>query len=100
MRKLYSIKGEDWEECYELEYFTELLKNDNHKTSLVLDIWEPKFGTGTFWCRYYGEGCESGPGTCGDLECCEYKPRNGKSGRCSWHSTPFNPTGKTLRIEK
>lgn len=100
MRKLYSIKGEDDELCYPLDYFQELLKEDDHRTSYELEVWVPKLGTGTFWCSDLGEGFESGPGTCGALECSSYDPRNGKSGRCRYHSTPFHPTGKTITITK
>jgi hypothetical protein len=96
VKKLYSIKGYDSDTCQELEYFQEMLKDDLHHASYVLEVWEPKTGTGTFWCSEEGEVFESG--TCG-AECHAYEPRNGKSGRCRWHLTPFHPTGKTITIE-
>ena len=99
MRKLYSLKSEGSDICYELEYFTEMLKEDDHNNSYVLEIWEQEIGTGIFWCREEGEAFESSEGVCG-LECSAYSPRNGKSGRCRKHDIPFSPTGKFLTIEK
>ena len=98
MKKLYSLNADD-EECFELDYFVEMLKEDNHRNSLDLFVWEPRFGTGTFWCAFEGEGFESSEGVCG-LECNGYKPRNGISGRCRSHKAPHHPTSQTFRIEK
>ena len=100
MKRLYSIKGDGSEECYPLEHFQEMLKDDDKRNSYQLEVWEPKTGTGTFWCKELGEGFESSEGVCGKFECDKYSPRNGVSGRCRWHAMPYHPTSKLLRIEK
>jgi hypothetical protein len=100
MRKLYSIKGEDWETCFPKDYFVERLKDDDYRNSYRLEEWKPEFGTEQFWCQEHGEAFESSKGVCGSFDCPQYEPRNGKSGRCRWHSNVFNKTGKTIVIEK
>ena len=98
--KLYSIKDSGADVCYPLEHFKKMLKDDDHLNSYDLEEWKPKIGDGTFWCKELGEGFESGEGVCGVFECPTYDPRNGKSGRCRWHSAPYHPTGKITVIEK
>ena len=97
--RLYCPHGEGWDELYPLEYFEEMLEADNHRVEMVLDIFEPKWGTGTFWCIELGEGFESGDAGCG-LECSDYSPRNGKSGICKFWRPAHHPTGKTVTIVK
>ena len=100
MRKLYSINGEQWEECYPKQYFIDMLKDDDARKSYILDVWNPVIGVEGFWCKYHGEAYESTKGICIKFECSEYTPRNGKSGCCKYRSNCFEPNGKTITIEK
>jgi hypothetical protein len=99
-KSLYSIKGDGAEICYPLEHFKEMLADDDHRNSYELEEWTANIpGDGTFWCKEDGEAYDSSESYCG-TQCNNYAPRNGKSGRCRWHSATYSPTGKTVRIEK
>lgn len=100
-KNLYSIKDEGAEICYPLEHFKEMLADKwEERKFLILEEWKPNIpGDGTFWCKEDGEAYDSSESYCG-IQCNSYAPRNGKSGRCRWHSHTYSPTGKFVRIEK
>lgn len=100
MRKFYSIKDEDWEECYPKQYLIDMLKEDELRKSYILEEWSPVIGVPEFWCNYHGELFESSKDVCGKNNCSSYAPRNGKSGCCKFRSNCFEPNGKTIVIEK
>ena len=106
MKPLYSIKGQESDHCYELEYFHAMLRDGfgpgifENVNQLELEEWKANIpGDGTFWCKEDGEAYESSESYCG-IQCHAYSPRNGKSGRCRWHSAAYSPTGKTVVIKK
>ena len=99
MKKPYSMKGSGADTCEELDHFKEMLEEDD-ENSYELEEWAPNIPSdGSFWCQEDGESYEASEGICGTI-CNSYEPRNGKSGRCRWHSATYSPTGKTLTIVK
>ena len=72
------------EHCFDKRHFIDKLKEMN-KDGVSIDsipLTEAIMVTGAsfFYCSYWGEPGEVGEG-CGK-ECKQYKPRNGKNGRC------------------
>lgn len=104
MKPMYSIKGQESEICYPLEYWQEMLDNgdlyDGNAKQLELEVWKANIPTdGTFWCKEDGEAYDCTESWCGS-QCSSYAPRNGKSGCCRWWGPTFSPTGKTVIIRK
>lgn len=101
IKKLYSIRGDGSEICYPLEHFQEQLDDKwEERKSYVLEEWRPNIpGDGTFWCKEHGEAYDCSESWCGS-QCNSYAPRNGKSGRCRWHSATYSPTGVEITIHK
>lgn len=77
MAKMY-FYNDDSEFCETIENIKDLIRCDELKEK---EVFEAKriTGNGFFWCKAYSEAGESG--SCGNI-CKEYKPRNGKNGRC------------------
>lgn len=107
MKRFYGVKGYEEDGCYPLEVIQEALDEQTGWGGIPLDaqtveltVWEPKTGTGTFWCDEHNEGFESSDDSCGKFKCDYYVPRNGKNGRCRHHKTPHFPTEKTIVIRK
>ena len=81
---------EDETRCYLLKYHLDYMKENDIKEMVVYEaIRETEIGL--FYCTFFNETGEVGEG-CGK-ECKEYKPRNGKSGRCCY-SGHFYKQGK------
>jgi len=76
--KLYFYDGDDEGHCYPLDYFIEQLDEVNKE----ITVYPAKIMTGQpfYYCHKFSEVGEVGEG-CGKI-CKEYKPRNGKNGRC------------------
>lgn len=53
--------------------------------------------SGFFYCKAFNEVGESGEG-CGK-QCTEYKPNNGKNGRCKHYGYCYENTGITVRLK-
>lgn len=79
--------------CIDLESIKERIDDDGLKEREVY-LAEKSVGEGFFYCKKFGEVGESGEG-CGN-QCKEYKPRNGKSGRCTYSGHAYNYGEKTL----
>jgi len=77
--------GLDHEYCYPLQYHRDMIEGTDQTITLHKAIPVPT--THVFWCREAGEGFEAG--SCGK-DCAAYEPRNGKNGRCRWHSHTFD----------
>jgi hypothetical protein len=84
--------------CYTLEYWKQEMEEAQINTlELVEAIITPaKDAEGWFYCKIHGE---VGEGNCGKV-CEEYKPRNGKSGRCRHHRNMREPGSKTKILTK
>jgi hypothetical protein len=94
MAKYYfSIDNE--ENCYPLKYWKEYKEENELKK---LELIEAKIETGEsyFWCTFYQTTGEVGEG-CG-IQCEEYKPRNGKNGRCRFSNNCYEQTDKKIII--
>jgi len=96
----YYFKHEDSEVCYNKKYFDYYMKENEITEIEVYKAVKEKID-GIFWCRKYlfaGDGTQN---YCGK-QCRDYSPRNGKSGRCRYHSTDlYYPDGKiTLKLSE
>jgi hypothetical protein len=58
---------------------------------------EMEAGTGYFYCTQYGE-CGIVGESCGKF-CDEYKPRNGKNGRCRFSANTYEQTEKHFTLK-
>lgn len=79
--------GLDHEYCQTLEYHRDMIEGTGQTLTLHRAI--PLPTTHVFWCREAAECFEVGE--CGK-KCDAYEPRNGKNGRCRWHSNAFEPS--------
>ena len=69
----------DSEICYPEFYFKDYMKREGISELKVFEA-KRETNTGYFWCKVNLEIGEVGEG-CGNI-CPDYKPRNGKKGRC------------------
>lgn len=92
--KLY-FRSDNDENCYTKKEIIEQMKEDG---LTKLKIFEAKMqrGTETFFCSSYDECGIVGFG-CGK-NCEKYKPRNGKNGRCSYSTNPYEQKNKFIII--
>ena len=72
--------GEDEEYCYAIKHFDIQLVESREDFIILKEAVITK-GNGFYFCKEFGEVGEAGDGQCGKI-CKEYKPRNGKNGRC------------------
>jgi len=95
----YYFETPDSELCYNKDYFIELMKERDINE---MEVFPAHIITGEsfFWCSEYQETGETGE-SCG-RQCEKYKPRNGKNGRCRYHSSTYEPIDKPiiLRLKK
>ena len=90
--KMYFMNAES-ELCHDLESTKDTIRCLGLKEMEVFKA-VPERNTGMFWCKHFGEIGFSNE-SCG-RQCAEYRPRNGKSGRCIDHSTPYTKGEKIL----
>ena len=83
--KYFFEKGSYDEFCHTLKYFEAKIALGEAEEFHLTDA-AREYGNGFFYCAELNEFGESGNSDCGK-SCWEYKPRNGKSGRCI-HSQP------------
>lgn len=90
----YYFREDDDERCYLKKDIIEYMKE---KGISKLKISEAKrvIGESFFYCTIFQDTGEVGQNYCGVL-CEEYKPRNGKNGRCRFSDNCYEPTGKTI----
>ena len=88
MSKFYFSKLDD-ERCYRLNTIKALMDDAGINE---LEITEAKRVTGEdyFFCTMFDDIGEVGE--CGKLQCSEYKPRNGKNGRCRYSGYCYEKT--------
>jgi hypothetical protein len=91
MAKFY-FREDDDERCFlKKDIIVDMRENGPDQ----LKICEAKrtTGEGYFWCSIFQEVGEVGQG-CGRF-CSDYKPRNGKNGRCRYSGHCYEPTEKS-----
>jgi len=95
MSKLYFSKLDD-ERCYQL---CDIINDANNSGLDEIEVTEAKRVTGEsyFHCTVYQEIGEVGQ-DCGK-QCSQYKPRNGKNGRCRYSGHCYEPTDKKRIIK-
>lgn len=77
--------GDDEERCYTLDYFLEQLGGGCDEITVYPAVMV--VGEGVYYCQKFGEVGEVSDG-CGK-QCSEYKPRNGKNGRCRYSANCY-----------
>jgi len=83
------------ESCYTLDYFVDKIAEDHEDEMILVEAVMVK-GEGFYYCTQFGEVGESGDG-CGS-GCVEYKPRNGKSGRCRFSHNTYEHGSRRFRL--
>ena len=97
MKARYYFSDMDEESCYELSVIYEQMGEQGYDELTVFPA-KMLIGHGVYWCSYFFEVGEVGLG-CGK-ECEEYKPRNGKNGRCRYSNNCYEPiTNKPITIK-
>jgi len=91
MKKYYFQESD--ENCYTIDYHLEYMKANGINEMKIFEA-KMETGNGYYFCSEYGECGESGDG-CGK-DCCEYKPRNGKNGRCIHSKNTYEQTEKFI----
>lgn len=81
--------------CYELSHFQTDIDDG---VEVFLLEYQRDIGSGDMWCKANSEPMENTKEYCGKLNCSDYVPRNGKSGRCNHLDNCFAPTGKVFRL--
>jgi Mn-containing catalase len=93
MKKLY-FRNEDSERCHEKEYFIDEMKDVGIKEMMVFVVQKDK-SKDYFWCKAIDDVCANDDTHCGK-ECEDYKPCNGKSGKCRLKGYCYIPTNKVI----
>ena len=93
--KLY-FDGNEEGCCYPLDYFKEQLDENNPEITVYPAVMLR--GEQVYYCSKYQEVGEVGDG-CGKI-CKEYKPRNGKNGRCIHSNNCYEPDHKRPKVLK
>jgi hypothetical protein len=95
----YYFINPDGDVCLTKDGILEHMK-DEGLTELIVFEAERLTGINYFFCHFYDQVGEVGEG-CGK-QCGEYKPNNGRSGRCTYSGWCYSQTGKrkTFRIKE
>ncbi len=96
----YYFKHDYSEKCYEYKYFYNYMKEFNLTEMVVYEAIKEKFN-GIFWCKKYEFCGDDTINYCGK-QCEYYSPRNGKNGRCRFHTNDLYVHGDkiTLKLKK
>jgi len=91
----FYFREDDDERCYLKKDIIEDMKENGPDT---LKLFEAKrvIGDTFFWCTINQEIGEVGQG-CGK-QCSQYRPRNGKNGRCKFSGHCYEPTDISITI--
>ncbi|MBP9790723.1 MAG: hypothetical protein KBD57_09305 [Bacteroidia bacterium] len=92
----YYFETEDAEMCYPESYFQDNMK-ELDLTEMEVFKAKIKFGTDYFWCNEFFEVGEVGE-SCGK-QCSDYKPNNGKNGRCKHYRFLYENTGEKVTLK-
>ena len=85
----------DAEACYPMDIHRDNMEADD-VTERTLCRALPIPTSQAFYCREYGEVFEGGVGVCHG--CDAYEPRNGKNGRCRFHTHCYEP-GEAITVK-
>lgn len=101
MKKSFYFLTEDDEICYTEEHYQAVMECDN-LTQIEVYKAEPMKEKGIFWCSAYSFCGDGTFENCGKTNCDEYEPRNGKNGRCRFHSVNLFAHGEKtiLKLKK
>jgi len=93
----YYFEAQDSERCYGKDHFIQEMK-DNFITEM--EVFPAKMITGEdfAFCTEFDDCMEVRTGDCGRF-CEEYKPRNGKNGRCKFSCNCYEPAEKSIVIK-
>lgn len=82
--------------CYPRSHYIELMKE---RDITEIEVYPAKivYGEDYFWCHAISEPGMKGE-SCGKF-CPDYKPRNGKNGRCVHHGHCYEPADKSIIIK-
>ncbi|MFA5772917.1 MAG: hypothetical protein WC974_09330 [Thermoplasmata archaeon] len=94
MKKPKLFFSDDSEFCHSLNYFRE-----DGNVGMILTEALPKFGDGTFYCSVFYCCGSAGDNDCGK-QCLEYKPRNGKNGRCRFSKNCYEAGSHKFKLTK
>jgi hypothetical protein len=97
-RPIFYFESNNSEICYSEDYFQDLM---NFEGWSEMDVVEaiPERIPGVFWCNVHCFCGENTAHTCG-RQCREYKPRNGKNGRCRHHSVNLFTHGNPVTLKR
>jgi len=96
MKRYYQYNDEEF--CYPLDYFHDRLIDDERE-EMILKETKRDVGSGIYFCTSVQECFDSTVDNCG-LQCPDYEPRNGKSGRCRFLDNAMIDTGRVFRLTK
>jgi len=91
--KYYS--GYGYDEVYPLSWWHEIAYDNQEE--IILEEQKRDIGSGVMWCKLDGDFVDSGDGVCGK-DCLDYRPCNGKSGRCRELEYTFIGTDRFVKI--
>jgi hypothetical protein len=91
----FYFREDDEERCYLKK---DIIQDMKELGITELKIFEAKrtIGEPYFWCSVNQEAGEIGQG-CGKF-CPDYKPRNGKNGRCRYSCHCYEPVGEPIKL--
>jgi hypothetical protein len=83
----YYFYTKDSEQCFDLDTIKDMMRSDGLMEETVFEA-DIEYGQSFFYCTHFGFAGDTGEG-CG-LDCDQYRPRNGKSGRCKDHKNCYS----------
>jgi len=99
-KKYYFAEDREDENCFTMDFWKELITDDEEIEEITLLRTEPEKVNGFFWCKDDHEMYEKDDNWCGK-SCGSYQPRNGKSGACKFYTNTFyTPTDKKIVLKR
>lgn len=92
-----AVLADDETGAYSKDYFIERMKEEGLTEIEVFPAVMMK-GEDYAWCSEYCEPVEVKAGDCGKI-CENYKPRNGKNGRCRFSKNCYEPAEKSIILK-
>ena len=93
----YYFRDKDDDRCYGIEAHLNYMQENNINKMEVFEA-EREIKTDWFYCKFH-QGIGTVGESCGKNECENYKPNNGKNGRCKYYGYVYTPTNKTRLLE-
>lgn len=95
-KKLY-FESEESEQCFDEEYFQDLMRYSSLNEIEVFKAVKYK-EPACYWCNRIGTWGLKSDKDCGKI-CINYSPRNGKSGCCKYYSNVFYEWGDKVVLK-